>query len=389
MNLGDVWRYRFYNLPALGRCPHYQSRACFASVAFLVLLLFLTQAMLADVTIKQYFPSLDHYRFDNLEEVTLIEGQARIGSLEVPLLEEYGLLSYSSWHLRETATEGAPVVELQVHEMLDPSGAFGVFSLLNRSDPSGERLELPVENFYRGAQLSFWRGPYALQLRQRGGGPADPQLLRRIASNLVEAIPLLNVHPVTVLYLPQHDLIQKSISFYLGQSSLSLNPDFPTHLIPLVGFEDEVEVTYARYGPEDSALFLLGYPTPALAEDYFEKLHTLLQSHISSTGIYMKRSGLLVSLLIGPQEQARKILSNVTYTPSIKWIYEKRNRPTLRDDAITFMGMVRRVGLGGVCFIFLSLGGGALMGFFRHHLLERYLPWNGKGGIIRLNLNER
>ena len=389
MYLEEVSRYRFWNLPALGRYPQHHSRACVAIGALFFLLVFLTHPSLADVTIKQYFSSLDGYRFDNLEEVTRIEDQPLIGSLDVPLLDEYGLLAYSRWHLRQPGTQGSPVVELEVHEMLDPPGAFGIFSLLNRADPSGERLELPVENFYRDARLSFWRGPYALQLSQKGSGPADPQLLRGIASNLVEVIPLLNVHPVTVLYLPQHDLIQKSISFYLGRNSLSLNPDFPTHLIPIIGFEDKAEVTYARYGPEDSALFLLGYPTPALAEDYFQRLYSLLQSHISSTGIYMKRSGLLVSLLIGPQEQAEKILSNVTYTPSIKWIYEKRNRPTLRDDAITFLGMVRRVGLGTVCFIFLSLGGGALMGFFRHHLLERYLPWSGRGGMIRLNINER
>ncbi len=366
----------------LGRCPH-------AILAFLILLVCLTDPSLADVTIKKYFPSLNHYRFDNLEEVNAIEGHAQIGQVEVPILEEYGLLGYSRWHLRKRGTQASPVFQLEVHEMLDASGAFGIFSLLDRADPSGERLELAVENFYRDARLSFWRGPYAFRLSQQGSGPADPQLLREIASSLVEVIPLLNVHPVTVLYLPQHELIQKSISFYLGTNSLSLNPAFPTDLISRVGFEDEAEVTYALYEPEDSALFVVGYPTPALAEDYFQKLHTLLQSHISSTGIYMKRSGLLVSLLIGPEEQAKKILSNVTYTPSIKWIYDKRKRPTLRNDATTFLGMVKTIGMGLLGFIFCSFGGGALVGFFRHHLLERYLPWNGKGGMIRLNLNER
>ena len=375
-------RYRFWDLPALGRSPH-------AAVVFLFLLVCLTQASLADVTIKQYFPSLGQYRFDNLEKVTLIQDHAQIGSLEFPLLEEYGLLAYSRWHLRKRGAQASPVVEFEVHEMLDSSGAFGIFSLRNRSDPSGERLDLTVENFYRDGTLSFWRGSYALQLSQKGSPPADPELLREIASGLVEVIPLLNVHPVTVLYLPQQDLIQKSIAFYLGTTSLSLNPEFPTDLIPRVGFEDKAEVTYARYGPEDSVLFLLGYPTPALAEDYSQRLHNLLQSHVSSTGIYMKRSGLLVSLLIGPEEQAKKILSNVTYTPSIKWIYEKRRRPTLREDATTFLGMVRRVGMGALGFIFFSLGGGALVGFFRHHLLERYLPWSGKGGMIRLKINER
>ncbi len=380
-------RNRFCNLPAPGGCPDNQRGT--AAVAFVFLLVCLTHPSLADITITKYFPALDNYRFDNLEEVNNIQGHTRIGSLEIPLLEEYGLLAYSRWHLRKRGTQTSRVVELEVHEMLDPSGAFGIFSLRNRADPSGERLELPVENFYHEARLSFWRGSYALQLTQKGSEPADPQLLREIASSLVEVIPLLNVHPVTVLYLPQHDLIQKTISFYLGKTSLGLNPDFPADLISRVGFEDRAEVTYAHYGPEDSVLFLLGYPTPALAEDYFENLHTLLQSHISSTGIYMKRSGPLVSLLIGPEEQAKKILSNVTYAPSIKWIYEKRSRPTLRDDAVTFLGMVSRVGMGALGFIFFSLGGGALAGFFRHHLLERYLPWSGKGGMIRLNLNVR
>ncbi len=383
MDWQEASRYRLRKLPALGRSPH-----ATAIGAFVFFLICLTHASLADVTIKKYFPSLEHYRFDNLEEVTLIQDHTRIGSLELPLLEEYGLLAYSRWHLRKREAQSV-LVELEVHEMLDPSGAFGIFSLQNRADPSGQRLELPVENFYHDGTLSFWRGSYALQLSQKGSAPVDPQLLRGIASSLIEVIPLLNVHPVTVLYLPQHDLIQKSIGFYLGTTSLSLNPEFPTDLIPKVGFEDRAEVTYARYGPEDSALFLLGYPTPALAEDYFQRLHNLLQSHVSSTGIYMKRSGLLVSLLIGPEEQARKILSNVVYTPSIKWIYEKRRRPTLQEDATTFLGMVKRVGMGTLGFIFYSLGGGALAGFFRHHLFDRYLPWSGKGGMIRLNINER
>ena len=355
----------------------------------LVLSCCLSGTSTANVTIKKYLPTLAEYRFDSLEEISRIEGRARLGSLNSALLEEYGFLSYSRWHLRNRSATLSSAIELEVHEMLDAAGAFGIFSLQRPVPSEMSGLELAVENFYSEDSLTFWRGPYAFRLRRKRGDANEVEPLRQVAASLIKAIPLLNVHPVSVLYLPQDHLIQDSIRFYLGKHSLGLNPDFPSQVVPVLGFADRAEVAYARYNPGESSLFLLGYPTPALAEDYFKKINDLLHSHISTTGIYMKRSGLLVSLLVGPEEQARKILSKVAYTPSVKWIYDKRKKPTLRDDASTFLGMVKSVGLGALCFIFASLGGGAVVGFFRHHLLERYLPWSGKGGMIRLNINER
>ncbi|MEE8161883.1 MAG: DUF6599 family protein, partial [Acidobacteriota bacterium] len=296
----------------------------FRSFLFTVLLALLTlSSALAEATIQQYLLQVSDYQFENLSELSPSEEQAGIGPFSGTLLEEYILLSYSRWAVRPEGTSELPSLEVEIYEMKDALGAFGMFSIwqsLLKEAPQ-ERLQLSVDNYYSHQSLVLWRGRYFLHISEPEPGESSRQTLGHLAQTLVEAIPLLNLHPGTVLHLPKEGLIRESVRFYLGESALALNRHLPEGLGAQMGFEKDIEVAFAQYTPNGHALFLVGYPTTALAADYLVKLQNAMQDYFSSQGVYMKRAGLMISIFFGPEPRAREILAKIHYIPTITWIY--------------------------------------------------------------------
>ena len=278
--------------------------------------------------------------------------------------------------------------ELEVYEMDGTSGAFGVFSIWRHSLGKGGRFDLAVDNWHSGQSLIFWTGSYFFHLK----GPSPPGVLeetfRSLALPLMDVIPLINVYPVTVTHLPQEHLIRESIRFYLGEASLTLNQDFPRDLISQLGFKDRIEVTSARYAPAGHPLFLVGYPTPALAAQYFVDLQHALQLPFSPQGIHIKRTGIMISIFLGPEEEAREVLARVDHTPTVKWIYEKK--PDLKEqrrEVISFLERVRRFIIAILFYLLIALGVGVVVGFLRYLLLRRFSALAKKGEMIRLKID--
>ena len=336
----------------------------------------------APAGVQRYLERLSEYRFHLLEKSAELEWVA--GDFSQPVLEEYTLQSYSRWRLQGP---GDFSLGMEVHEMLHQQGAFGMYRLDSLLRPGArDRLELPVENRYGKGSCVFWRGPFLFRLSARPGPQARDQLKGAVAA-LLDAIPIVNLHPVTVLHLPRQDLVTESVGIYLGPAALAYNDRFPDPLMDKIGFQDRVEVAFADYGPEGGSLFLLAYPTPSLAADYFLVLQNSLHSFFSPDGIYIKRSGLLLAVFLGTESRAQAVLGEVQWAPAVKWVHDRTVEVKPSGQARSFLDMLLRTALATVCFILGSLGFGFLLGYIWHRIDESFPLWAARNDAIRLNLS--
>lgn len=332
--------------------------------------------------VQQYLTGLPEYRFRLLEESADLERVA--GDFTQPVLEEYGLQTYSRW--RHQGPGDSPL-EMEVHEMLHQQGAFGLYRLDAILRPGGgDRLELPVENRYGEAGCVFWRGPFLFRLTAKPGPQARDQIKAAVAA-LVDAVPIVNLHPVTVLHLPRQDLVTDSVGVYLGPEALAYNDRFPDPLMDKIGFQDRVEVSFADYGPEGGSLFLLAYPTPSLAADYFLELQNSLHSFFSPDGIYIKRSGVLLALFLGTESRAQAVLGEVQWAPAVKWVHDRTVPVDTKGQAQSFLDMLLRTAMATTFFVVASLGFGCFLGYIWHRIDESFPGWAARNDAIRLNLS--
>jgi hypothetical protein len=343
----------------------------------------------AQATVDQFFPLIEDYRFKKLTEISPTEKQPDIGPFSPALLDEYILLSYSRWAVQPESTLQSAPIELEIYEMKDTLGAFGMFSIwpsLFEEAPQ-QRLDLPVDNYSNVHGLTFWRGNYFFRLSAPDPARNSPSP-SKLAQVLIDAIPLLNLHPVTVIHLPKEGLIRESIRFYLGESSFALNEDFPEALAAEIGFDNQVEVTLARYAENGHKLFLLGYPTASLAEVHFVRLHKALEGYFSDEGVYMKHTGLIVSIFFGPEAKAEEILAKIHYLPTIKWLYQKdQDAEDMRTTITSFLGLLRNTAATFAFFVSLSIVLGVTAGFARVKILRRFPQLFDRGKPILLKLD--
>ena len=333
---------------------------------------------------QDYIQALASLSPKSLESRTEIP-QDGLDGIPAAILQEAGLLGYSRWELRGQESN----YRLDVFEVLDSLAAFGLFTRTRESAVQGERTQLGVDSLLENGTLHFWRGHFFLRLQPLEGSSRDGLL--DLARQLVDAIEEPNLHPMSVVQLPREDLVRDSIRYYLGPNGLRENKEFPLPLRDLLGFDDYAEVAMGRYGPSEMPLFVIGYPTASLAEHYFSEIQVGLQQYFSREGVYTKRSGLLISLFSGPEEQANLLLDRVQYTASVRWLYEKdtslEDAAQRRGEVVTFLGVVSQSILFTGIFIVFVLAVGLLFGMLRFWLLRRIPALQHRDDMVRLDLN--
>ncbi len=345
----------------------------------------------AESNLQDYLGQIGDYQF--VKQAEMQPQEAPLTPLSQAVWEDCGLVSASVWSIR-SSQEGP--FELTAYHLRHSAGAFSAYTLWKETagTPSSQLAQLRVETFLQGRELLFWKGHLLLLLTGPTASMNTREGLLPLARRLVDAIPLASVHPLTVVHLPRSQLMRQSVTFYLGGASLSTNPHFPAPLDPHVGFDDQAEVAFAHYAEKGYPLFLLGYPTPTLAADYFARLQHQMEDFQSPEGVYMKRSGVLVSLFVGPEEAAFRVLEEVQYAPTVKWMHEKEmDLEALqreRDQVLTYLDLLRQSVLGTASFILLALGAGALTGLLRYGFVNRYKPRRRRqDGMIRLEISDR
>ncbi len=270
----------------------------------------------AGLPVEPYFSTLPGFRMVKREQLLESEQPSRAGSYSYAVLKEYGMTSYSMWEAVPTAAKG-PSTSVEVYELRDSTAALGLFSIWdeNQGRPQGRRLDLPQDNRYEDQDLVFWRGNRFFHLERKDKSERREAEMTALARAIIHALPGVQELPVSVVHLPEQEMMPDSVRFYLGKESLSLNKDFPKPLHRVVGMQDDIEIAAARYSPNDTPLFLIAYPTPKLASQYFLKVQTALSSHFSEKGLYVTRSGLLIGLCMGSEADANRILFGSSTIP--------------------------------------------------------------------------
>ncbi|MFB3905497.1 MAG: DUF6599 family protein [Acidobacteriota bacterium] len=341
----------------------------------------------AEVSVSASLKKVPDYTARLEQEMTKVPEAETIGSYPAAVLKEFAFKSYSRWELVPAdPSSGRPRVEMEVYELLDPPGAFGLYSLWDKTGhPSLKgRLNLPIEHRYSDGSLILWRSSYFLHLRQPEG-EEDKAKLEQLIRNMMDAIPAVNALPVAIAHLPSDDLKQDSVEAYFGRNGLALNKEFPEPLVPLMGLEDHIEIGYGRYKPGDTPLFVIAYPTPALAEKYSVKIQDALAAYFGP-GVYLKKSGPLIGLVVGSETDATRLLGRVNYRAKIKWIEDK---PEDGRETRTFLGVVTRAILGTLAFLLITGGIGIVVGYFRYLFIRSHPDWGKKDEMIRLKLDQR
>jgi len=334
----------------------------------------------AQPSIQRYFTGSGLGEFILEEEINRLATDQEVGGLPVEVLQEAVLRSYSRWQIRQA---NAVAYRLHVFELLDAPGAFQLFSLWPRltDQATGQWLRSPIDIRLGDGELTFWKANFFFRLvpeGERNGLELVEELNKLIRSDVA--------YPVTTYYLPEEGKVADSTELYLGARSLRYNERFPEPLLSQIGFEDEIEISYAAYQPDDSALFLVGYPTPALADQYFVEMQNELAGFFSREGVFLKRSGPLVALFIGPEEAAVKVLSDVRYSPAIRWIDEKEDG--IAQEYLTFFGLLTQTFIGIGVFLVVTLVAGLIVGVLRYEFLELFPRLHRRGEMVRLNLDE-
>lgn len=353
-----------------------------------LLSILVTSPLLGEANIQRHFPQLRDFRFVMESEITDAASQPLVGGIPREFLIDAALNSYSVWTVTSANGSGGSL-RLEVFEASDPSGAYMLYTLwpesLGKLQTSTSDLGFSNQ-LYPGGGI-FWKGNFLFHLAATAGGPLSPQRFNAFASQVGSVLAIDNMLPVSATHLPGEELVPGSIRFYLGAASLSTNKRFPEPLLEEIGFSDRIEIAFASYGPGKEALFLIGYPTPQLADEYFLKLQNRLQGFFSAEGIYMKRTGVLVCLLVGPEARALEVLPRVKYSPSIKWLYEKED--SISEETMTFFGLLTKTILGIGIFLVLLIGSGFVVGFLRYEFIRRFPNVFRRKEMISLGLGQR
>ncbi|GAB4111032.1 MAG: hypothetical protein Kow001_12160 [Acidobacteriota bacterium] len=319
----------------------------------------------AGPSVADYLASVPDQPFRLTREVATVDAAAQGGPFDTTVLQEAQLISRSTW----TGTWVSAPVRLEVFETLTSVGAYSLYQwrTVQTAGDEGTTLPLEVGNRWLRRQGFFWRGPYFFQVS--GDRALPSEAFESLANHLIGAIELDNLLPVTVSHLPETALAPGSLRFYLGSGTLSGNSEFPKALLPEINRTKEVEVAYGKVGAEGDGLFLIGYPTVALAQDSFIRLQQRMEEVFSAQGYYMKRTGVLVCLYSGPEPRAAAVLAGIAYKPTVRWLRDRRNT---RQETVTFFGLVTKAILGTGAFIALLLGAGVAVGLVRYEVIRRF-----------------
>jgi hypothetical protein len=342
-------------------------------------------AALGQPDFAQFIPSNEGFKFTLQKEVTNSGQAAENLPITPAVLDEAGFQSLSLWNVDG---EGFNSLTLEVVETADSVGTYELFNLLRArsADSGGRSLSLPVGNRVSGNEGLFWKGKFLFHVHTSADSIPEQPFVRLVTS-LAESIPMENLLPVSISHLPGEGLVNDSVRFYLGAASLKENERFPEPLLKEIGLADRIEIAYGRYEPGGDALFVIGYPTVALARDYLERMQNSLQAFFSKEGIYMKRSGILIGLFVGPEDRAVKVLSQLNYAPSVQWVQDEKPKDQ-RQETITFLGLVTKAILGTGTLILIIIGVGIVAGFIRYSIVRRNPVLLRRDDMIRLNLED-
>ena len=290
---------------------------------------------------------------------------------------------------RVYATENEGALTIDAATLADARAAYSLLTLLGDSvlhdGPPG------VSYTSTDHAVLFAKGREWVRLKGPG---VSANLMMRIAKSMSNRIDSNErTIPSLIAHLPPPGYDSASLRYF---TQLNLYETYAgDRAEKFLKVSSAVEVAQARYSVADRTgnLFLLGFPTPQVAEEYFEALPTMNAVKNSVKTLFAKRVGPLVAILEGDFDpgSADRILHPLKYEYSIRWIYDERNQTKIVWGVPTrILGTVVKSLLFVAMLCLVSVVAGAGLAFLRFGL-RRHAAGNSSDqteqtDLIRLRL---
>ncbi len=285
---------------------------------------------------------------------------------------QYGLDGVTTQEFK--GPEGS--VKLTLYEMLDPSAAYGLFTLERNPSQAGfAMLPLGTEGFRAGNHSWFWQSKYLVKIE--GNNAAAESLGRLVSENIFgqsRKAPVSN-------HLPPANIVHGSEKYIVEATSvdrsLGLNPG-------KLGFDNSVEIATANYRVDGkpAQLVLLMYPTQQIAKKFAD------QWDIDSPdgAAFRKRAVRLLALVRGTRDEvvATTILDGVNLESQVTW-NEGRPDISLRDVILTIFTFI---GIALVFTVVMGISFGGLRIFVKARYPDRVFDRPQDMEIIQLKLGQ-
>jgi hypothetical protein len=287
-----------------------------------------------------------------------------------PAIVSYGLngAAAQTWN----GPEGS--VRLTLYEMLDPSAAYGLFTLERNIRQAGfQTLPLGTEGFRVANRSVFWQSKYVVKLE---GSAAAMDSFGRIIS---ESIFGQSRKPPVSTHLPPQNLVQGSEKYIVEKSGIGTEFNLDAEKL---GFTDSVEIATAEYdvNGKPAQLVLLMFPTQQIAKRYAEQW----DAESPDDSAFRKRAVSLLGLVRGTRdaEVAKAILDGVNLESQVTW-NERPPDITLPEIILTIFTFI------GIALFFTIVAGisfGGLRIFVKARYPDRVFDRPEDMEIIQLKL---
>jgi len=332
-----------------------------------------TAAAQIELVSDNYFPA--DLEFRELQKITLEESfddSSPLAKIDGGhLFLDVGFDKYAR-RVYSTANSGS--LSIEVVTLKDSRAAYSVLTLLRKSSiqdgPPGDAFAAA------GDSVCFAQGSKWVRIQGRGT-PKD--LVRLVANSTSHRIGLgRKKAPSLISHLPRMGYDASSLRYFPGAKSYESY--YGTSADGYLKLGTDMEIAQARYALENRAglLSLLNFPTPQVAEEYFAGLAGRKSAQTNGAQVYAKRAGPIVAILEGTFNPATadRILSSIKFSYSIRWIYEKRNKPvTIWGVPAGILGTVVKSLLFVALLCVISIGAGVSFAIFRF-VLREYAPKN-------------
>ena len=219
---------------------------------------------------------------------------------------------------------GASPLSVEIFTLLDSAAAYSLLTLLGENPvqpgPPGDAFAAGNDGFL------FARSRIFVRILGKDGSGAPRELLEKSATVIGSKTDRLSggARPGLIEYFPPDGYDASSLRYFPSRDAYNTwtggkAPDY-------INMDYDVEIATARYlaGNRRGTVSMLKFPTPELAEEYYDELAALVATLPNGLSIYARRAGPLVACLEGDFDpvSAGRLLSGVKFSYSLHWIDE-------------------------------------------------------------------
>ena len=280
-------------------------------------------------------------------------------------------------------------LSIEVIALRDFRAAYSLLTLFRKSvvrdGPPGDACTISPGSV-RFSQERYW-------VRISGNSVSDDFLKRVALSVSNRMLPRRQKPPSIIAHFPKAGVDASNLQYFPGLKAFeSYAGSAAANFFHL---NTDAEIAQAQYtvNNQPGVMFLLNFPTGQVAEDYFDTFGNGQFPADAGNRTYAKRAGPIVAILKGAMDAASadKLLGDLHYSYSIRWIYEKRNKPTiLWGIPVKILGTVVRslffIAILGVFSIIAGAGFAILRFVFRGRFSKNTPGQPEQAEITRLRL---